>query len=234
MKKKFYLVLDVETANSLEDALVYDIGYAVIDNKGHIYTTASYVVRDIFIKEKDLMQTAYYAEKIPMYWDEIKKHNFIVSDFYTVRRDLCDTIKQYNIKTVCAYNAHFDYTALNTTERWVTKSKYRYFLPYGIEVNCIWHMACQVICTQKKYIRWCIENNYVSPSGNIKTSAEIVHRFLSQDTDFIEAHTGLQDVLIEADIFARCIAKHKKMDRNINRQCWKIPTKRAKEMGMIS
>ena len=55
MKKKFYLVLDVETANSLEDALVYDIGYAVIDNKGDIYKTASYVIRDIFIKEKDLM-----------------------------------------------------------------------------------------------------------------------------------------------------------------------------------
>ena len=52
MKKKFYLVLDVETANNLEDALVYDIGFAVVDNKGRIYKTASYVIREIFIKER--------------------------------------------------------------------------------------------------------------------------------------------------------------------------------------
>lgn len=31
--KKYYLVLDVETANSTEDALVYDLGYVVCDKR---------------------------------------------------------------------------------------------------------------------------------------------------------------------------------------------------------
>ena len=36
-KKKYYLILDVETANSTEDALVYDLGFAVAD-----FTPAAY------------------------------------------------------------------------------------------------------------------------------------------------------------------------------------------------
>ena len=36
-KKKFYMVLDTETANGLDDPLVYDIGFAIIDKKGQVY-----------------------------------------------------------------------------------------------------------------------------------------------------------------------------------------------------
>ena len=37
MRKHYYLVLDIETANITEDALAYDIGFAVADRKGNIY-----------------------------------------------------------------------------------------------------------------------------------------------------------------------------------------------------
>ena len=40
-RKKYYLVLDVETANTLEQPLVYDIGYSVVDKKGNIYFSKS-------------------------------------------------------------------------------------------------------------------------------------------------------------------------------------------------
>ena len=36
MKRKYILVVDVETANSLDDALVYDIGFIVADLHGNI------------------------------------------------------------------------------------------------------------------------------------------------------------------------------------------------------
>jgi hypothetical protein len=50
-----------------------------------------------------------------------------------------------------AYNAAFDMNGLNKTQRYITKSAYRWFFPYGVKVECIWHMACQTICSQKKY-----------------------------------------------------------------------------------
>jgi hypothetical protein len=228
--KKYYLVLDVETANSTDDALVYDLGYVVCDKKGTIYEADSFIVSDIFYKEAELMQSAYYAKKIPMYIEGIKSRAFNVVTFYEARAKLLDAMRRYKVEAVCAYNANFDYTALNTTQRWLTKSKYRFFLPYGTKVYCIWHMACQLICTQKAYIKFCLENGFVSPSGNIKTNAETVYAYMTKDSAYEENHTGLEDVLIETKILAKCFAQHKKVEKNINRFCWRIPQAKAKEI----
>ena len=78
--KKFIMVLDTETCNGymvdgkldLSDSLVYDIGFTVIDKKGRIYCQKSLAIGDILCGESELMKTAYYAEKIPKYWDDIK------------------------------------------------------------------------------------------------------------------------------------------------------------------
>ena len=165
------------------------------------------------------MQSAYYAKKIPMYIEGIKSRAFNVVTFYEARERLLAAMRKYNIEAVCAYNANFDYTALNTTQRWLTKSKYRFFLPYGTKVYCIWHMACQLICTQKAYIKFCLENDFVSPSGNIKTNAETVYAYMTRDICYEENHTGLEDVLIETKILAKCFSQHKKVEKNINRFC---------------
>ena len=230
MGKDYYLVLDVETANSTDDPLVYDLGFAVCDRKGNIYEAESYVVSDIFYKETELMQSAYYHEKLPKYYEGIKEKAFKVINFYMAKKRIADLIEKYNIKAVCAYNASFDTKALNTTQRYLTNSKYRYFLPYGTEVYCIWHMACQVICTQKRYIKFCLDNGFVSESGNIKTSAETVFAYMTKNEKYEECHTGLQDVLIETQIMAKCFAQHKKMNKKINRLCWRIPQNKVKEM----
>ena len=63
-------VIDTETTNSLDDPLCYDIGFAVVDNYGNVYETYSYVVADIFL-DKELMKSAYFADKIPQYWKDI-------------------------------------------------------------------------------------------------------------------------------------------------------------------
>ena len=47
--------------------------------------------------------------------------------------------------------------------------------------------------------------------------------------DFTEKHTGLEDVLIEVELFAACIKKHKAMNRNIYRFCWRLPTQAHKK-----
>jgi len=225
MKRKKFLVLDVETANSTDDPFVYDIGGAVCDKYGNIYEEFSFIVSDIFDNEPKLMETAYYSEKLPLYYDGLKKGLFQKTTFYNVQQYIKKVIGRHNIFEVCAYNAHFDTLATNKTLRWLTKSKYRYFLPYGLQVNCIWHMACQVICTQKAYYNFCQKHGYVKEgSGRIMTDAETVYRYILFDQpDFKESHTGLDDVKIEVQILAHCFRQKKKMDKRINRLCWKIP-----------
>ena len=226
-KKDLYICGDIETANITEDALVYDIGLAVCDRYGNIYERKSVVVKEIFFDEPDLMSSAYYARKIPEYLADIASGEREVANLYEVFKTLQEWNETYLPKAFLAYNAFFDTMGLNRTQRYVTKSKYRWFLPYGLPVQCIWHMACQTICSQKGYYKFCIDNGFISKSGNISTSAETVYRFITNNPDFVEEHKGLDDVEIEAKIFAECIKKKKKMNRNINRACWRIPQRKS-------
>lgn len=74
----------------------------------------------------------------------------------------------------------------------------------------IWGMACKHLLNTNKYRNFCIENGALSACGDyFSTSAENVFRYLLQDTDFNEAHTGLDDAIIESQILARMTKRHK-------------------------
>lgn len=235
-RKNYYMVLDVETANSTEQALTYDIGFAICDKKGNTYVAESYVVSDIFFDEKhilnnwELMDTAYYAKKLPQYYDGIKTGAWKVAPLLVIRKRIIELMKEWEVKAVCAYNANFDVTALNNTIRYVTKSKIRWFFPYGTKIMCIWHMACQTIAQQKTFCRVANKNGWQSEKGNVQTSAEVMWRYMTHAYEFEEAHTGLEDVKIECRIMAKCFAQHKSMKTNINRLCWRLPQAQYKAL----
>lgn len=228
-KKEMFLVADIETANMVEDALAYDIGYAICDRFGNVAVKRSFVIADIFEHEAELMETAYYASKIPLYKEKLASGESQLVDLKLARYIIHQDMKKYGVKKVGAYNAFFDRTGLDRTLRYVTKSAYRWFFPYGTEFFCIWHMACQVLFTQKRFLNMAIEQDWFSSRGNIQTSAEVAYRYITKDEFFEEEHTGLADVEIEIQIMAKCFAQHKKMKKNINRYCWRIPTKYHKE-----
>ena len=127
------IVLDTETTNSIDDPIAYDIGFAVIDINGKVYEAHSYVVADVFLDE-ELMASAFFAYKIPQYWEDIKNGNRKLRKLKTIKYILADVCKQYGIKKIVAHNARFDYRSLALTQRFLTSSKYRYFIPYGVEI----------------------------------------------------------------------------------------------------
>lgn len=221
----YYIVLDTETCPLDKDfkgvspfnMFVYDIGWAVVDKRGRVYETASFINRDIFFEEKDLMNSAYYADKLPQYYDDIRSGKRKVATWYNIKKALADTMKKYNTKIVCAHNARFDDGATKNTQRWVTKSKYRYFLPKDTIIWDTMKMCLDVVANTPSYQKYCIENGYMTkhkkPRPQVK--AEIVYRYITGNDDFIESHTGLEDVLIEKDILAYCFRKHKKMTKEL-------------------
>ena len=117
-QKEKLLVIDTETCNTIEQPLPYDIGYAICDRDGHIYLKRSFVVAETFLDMKDVMKSAYYAEKIPRYWDDIKKGSRVVKSFYNIRKQLHEDMKVYKVKKVGAYNMGFDKRALNNLTRY--------------------------------------------------------------------------------------------------------------------
>ena len=151
------------------------------------------------------------------YWDDIKSGKRLLVSIYTARKSIVDLMKEYNCTTICAHNARFDYNALNNTVRYITKSKYRYFFSYG----CIWwdtlKMSRQIYKNRPTYNRFCTKNGYKTKhkTPQNRLTAEILHRYLTGENDFIESHTGLEDVLIETHILAQCLRQHKKMIKEL-------------------
>lgn len=205
MTMKKFIVLDTETTNSLDDPLCYDIGFAVVDEEGSVFETHSYVVAETFLDE-ELMSSAFFIDKVSQYWEEIKQGSRQLKKLNTIRRILKATMEKYNTNVVVAHNARFDYKSLNTTQRFLTSSKYRYFLPYGTEIWDTLKMSRKVLKENVDYDNFCYENNYLTKRGCKRYTAEILYRFLTNNNDFIEEHTGLEDVLIEKEILAFCLA----------------------------
>ena len=163
------------------------------------------------------MKSAYYADKVPKYWEDIKNGKRKVATWYNIRKDLWDTMKKYNTKTICAHNARFDDGATKNTQRWLTKSKYRNFFPYKTEIWDTMKMALDVVAKTPSYKKFCEENGYMTkhktPRPQVK--AEVIYKYITGDNDFKESHTGLEDVLIEKEILAYCFAKHQKMRKEL-------------------
>ena len=213
-RKHYYLTIDTETANTIEDPMMYDLGGAVHDRKGNVMETFSFIIYDVFCADRALFDTAYYAAKRPMYEQQIAAGQRKIVSIFTARRYVHDLCEKYNIKAIIAHNARFDYRSTNYTLRYVTKSASRYFLPYGIPLWDTLKMAQDTICKQKTYIKWCEQYGYLKKNGTPRATAEILYRYITQNEFFEEDHTGLEDVLIEKEIFAKCMAQHKKMRRN--------------------
>lgn len=220
MKEKL-IVLDTETANSVEQPLPYDIGWAVIDREGNIYESRSYVVAEIYIDCKDVMKSAYYADKIPQYEKDLKTGKRQLKGFWTIRRQFMEDIKNHNVKKIGAYNMNFDKRALNNDIRYISKSWMRWFFPYGIEFFCIWNIACQVLMARPSYVKFAEENDFISEAGNILTNAECCYKYITKDVNFKESHTGLEDVMIETAILVYCYRQHKKFDSKPYAGCWR-------------
>ena len=131
---------------------------------------------------------------------------------YKLIRVLCE---QYDIKACIAHNARFDIKVTNATLRYQTKSKRRWFFPYNMPIWDTMKMANDTICKQKRYKEFCEKNGYMTNHAvpQVRKTAEVLWRYITGDNTFEESHTGLEDVAIEAQIFAECVRQHKAMEQ---------------------
>lgn len=214
------MIIDTETANGLEQPLPYDIGYIIFDDKsGRVLCARSFVVAEIFL-DNDLMNSAYYAEKKPQYWTEIKDGSRTMKKLINIRRTILDDMARWNVSEVGAYNMQFDQRAISNDTRYITASLIRWLFPYGTRFFCIWNMACTSICQTDEYIEFILDNEMLTEKGNIPTSAEAVYAFLEGNKDFAEAHTGLEDVRIEKAIYFAIKMSGMEFDDKPSAACW--------------
>ena len=224
------LVIDTETANSVEQPLPYDVGYAIVNTEtGEIYTEKSFVVAEIFFDD-ELMKGAYFADKIPQYWEDIKAKKRVIKSICSIRREIKKDMQTYSVSKVGAYNMGFDNRATKNDVRFISGSMVRWFFPFGTEFFCIWNMACTSILNTADYVRFALDNGFVSEHNNIQTSAEIAYRFLKNNIDFSESHTGLEDVKIEIEIMLAVLRSNMEYNDRIYSACWQTVQRKRKEV----
>lgn len=198
MKKDNYiLVLDTETTD-LTKALVYDLGYIVYDTtRERIELEKSILVKEVF-RNREAMLNAFYANKIGSYLEDLyiglRAELTVKMAFKSLEKD----IKKYNISQIYAYNCDFDRRALAFTtdfyhlENPTEKIEFYDIRKYAIEAFF-----------GKDYKEFAKEHGYISDKGYYKTTAEIMYRYITNNTGFIEDHTALEDSKIELEILLK-------------------------------
>lgn len=74
----------------------------------------------------------------------------------------------------------------------------------------LWGLSCKHLLNGKGYKNFCLREGLVTATGlNFKTSAESVYKYFAKDKDFEEAHTALDDAIIESFILGRITRRHK-------------------------
>lgn len=135
MKKKYYLVIDTETATlpfvrewelsplqkktiAIAKPIVYDMGWLIMDRQGNVIKKASYLVQETFFVPS-VFNTAYYKEKRPLYIDRMEKGEIVPKLWNEIIIELMEDLEKVDIAT--AYNACFDFKkAIPFTERYIT------------------------------------------------------------------------------------------------------------------
>ena len=191
-------VFDTETT-SLDKPFCYDIGYIIINTETWETLSRSFVVEQIW-HNLPLFQSAYYAEKRPLYVSAMRARTSILDKFGYICQQMRRDFKQYNVNGAYAFNSDFDEKVFNFNCDW-----YKCNNPFdNIPIFDIRGYAHNFLVGED-YKKFCDENGFYTDTGNYSTTAETIYRFITNNTDFNEAHTALNDAEIESEILYDCV-----------------------------
>lgn len=133
--KKMYCVVDTETATlpyadeiaqgdperkkkiAIAKPLVYDIGWTICDRAGVIHDRKQFLIAETF-SVPAVFNTAYYAEKRPIYLEMLKKGETVIKPWNEVMEIFINDLEK--VDSVGAFNAMFDFKkAIPFTELYV-------------------------------------------------------------------------------------------------------------------
>lgn len=225
------VVFDTETT-SLEKPFCYNIGYCIIDTEEwNTLCRKEFVVEQIW-HNTALFSSAYYADKRPRYVANMRAKKIRMMKYGYITQEMIRDFEKFNVEYAFAYNSPFDEKVFNFNCDW-----FKCINPFDtIPIIDIRGTVCEFIIDDI-YKAFCEHNNYFTDAGNYSTTAETVYRYITNDTDFIESHTALNDAIIEAEILKWCyesgadITENYPVPRSIPRKIltkWKI--KKGKEI----
>lgn len=152
-RRKYYMVLDCETATlpfasqydeaqrkniAIAKPLIYDLGWKIVDRNGNVYNRMNFLISEIF-SVPQIFDTAYYAEKRPIYLEKLKNGEIVLTDWQTAMTAFIADLDV--VEAVGAYNSMFDFKkAIPFTELYISQlysADYQNWLKWQ-EQSCAW------------------------------------------------------------------------------------------------
>lgn len=194
------MVFDTETT-SLEKCFCYNIGYVIASiETGEILCERDFVVEQVW-HNPPLFQSAYYADKRPIYVNRMKARLVRMDKFGYICQQMIRDIEGYEVEMAFAYNSPFDIKVFEYNCDWFKCNN-----PFdNIPVHDIRGFVHNKIAFTPEFQAFCDTYQYYTESGNYSTTAETLMRYISTDTDFVEEHTALSDSRIELKILQACV-----------------------------
>lgn len=201
------LFIDTETVNN--DRICMEVSFFILNGNFIPIEKHCYIIKEVWYNHA-FRNGEYSQDKLDIWAQMLENGTAQLIGIDYLYNKLNQIIRHHDIKVMIAYNAMFDYQSVLTTfERYKhlirlysDNSKYS-----QLDYLCIWEYAKVIYCT-KEYIKWALENNFITPTGKVSTSAECVYRYLINDKYFIESHIGIEDLDIELKIFNTSIIKN--------------------------
>ena len=204
LENRYIMVLDTETVNSFAYPLVYDLGFIIYDTKNKKIVKSYNRLVSEFFNKKQLMESAYYSEKLPLYYNMIEFEKLTVINWGYIIRHIYQQIVKYNIQAIYAYNANFDKRAIESTCLFLDKDNLLENIPF---IDIMGNIAEMVDSSQ--YKNWAETTGHITDSKRYySTTAETIYRYITNQGDFIEDHTALSDCYIELEILNHMIENY--------------------------
>ena len=200
------VVFDTETV-SLEKPFCYNIGYAIVEvESGKTLVKRDYVVEQVWHNPM-LFITAYYADKRDTYVKAMRSRKTIMAKYgYICQAMIRDFIK-YEVAGAYAFNSPFDDKVFTYNSDWFKCNNPFDNIPIFDIRGYVHHFM-----VDNDFKEFCEDYGYFTDSGNYSTTAEVMYRYLTGNTEFIEDHTALSDSEIEAAILLECFKRGAKVN----------------------
>lgn len=193
-------IVDTETTG-VEKPFVYNIGWSIYDTEANeIVYRAEYIVEQVW-HNAELFTTAYYAEKRDWYIGQMKARKILMKKLGYITQRMYHSFKEFDVQGAYAYNSPFDERVFNYNCDWFKVINPFDSVPW-FDIRGYVH---KVLAFSPSYQQFCKEHELYTDSGNYSTTAEAVYKYITNNTEFVESHTALADVLIELDILKHCI-----------------------------
>lgn len=194
------MVFDTETV-STDKRFCYNVGYVIFNTEERvILCKKEYIVQQCW-HNLPLFATAYYADKRSLYVAAMRGKRATLDKWGYIMRDMKRDMRENNVEYAYAYNSPFDDEVFTFNCDW-----YKTNNPLeNVPVLDIRGMVSEFITNTSDYRDFCETYQRFTDSGNYSGNAETVYQYITQNSEFIEAHTALADSEIEMEILTTCL-----------------------------